>query len=150
VILETQGLVPALEAYVRQQQEGGLAFHLQVDGFSGRLAAWAERALFGIVREAIGNVKKHAMAQNVWITVTGQDHTLQIEVRDDGLGFDVARTELEYDQRGSLGMLNMRERAESIDGELSIRSQPDAGTSVLLIVPLHSLHEERASATPCP
>jgi signal transduction histidine kinase len=140
VILETQGLAPALESYVRRQEEAGdLHYHLGVHNFEGRLVSQAERAIFGIVQEAVGNVRKHARAQNVWITVSSEGQQLLVEIRDDGCGFDVAQTTAEYDQRGSLGMLNMQERAEVIDGRLLINSRAGVGTAVTLMARLAPL-----------
>jgi signal transduction histidine kinase len=145
VILETQGLVPALESYARRQQEMGDAnYHLQVDGWSDRLAASAERAIFSIVQEAVGNARKHAQAKHVWISVVEQDDDLRVSVRDDGQGFSVHRLVDEYDQRGSLGMLTMRERAESIGGIFSVQSLPGAGTTVLVQARLSSLRDATA------
>jgi signal transduction histidine kinase len=144
VILETQGLVPALQSYVgRQQGAEGLAYHLDVDGFTGRLVPRAERAIFGIVQEAVGNVKKHAQARNVWITVAGEGDQLRVEVRDDGVGFDVEAVAADYDRRGSLGMLNMRERAAAIDGELALTSKEGVGTRVVLDAPLAGLRQAK-------
>jgi signal transduction histidine kinase len=150
VILETQGLEPALESYVRRQQavdsparqglEGcSLAYHLQIGDFSGRLVPAAERAVFSIVQEAVGNARKHAQAQNVWITLATRDGELLVEVRDDGQGFDVEETKRDYDERGSLGMLNIEERSHALGGQLSIRSQPDQGTTISLTMPLQPL-----------
>ena len=142
VILETQGLVPALQQYAeRQQGVDDLNYSLQIDRFAGRLASPAERALFSIVQEAVGNVRKHALAENVWISVAERDGELCVMVRDDGLGFDVEQLNADYDQRGSLGMLNMRERAESIGGTLSLQSEPGAGSTIALVAPLLPLQE---------
>jgi signal transduction histidine kinase len=143
VILETQGLVSALESYVEQQQgAGGLTYHLQVVDFSGRLTALAERTIFSIVQEAVGNVKKHAQAQNVWITAAEQAGELLVEIRDDGQGFDADELDLTYERRGSLGMLNMRERAWDLGGRLSVWTQPGAGTTITLVAPLHALRRD--------
>lgn len=143
VILETQGLVPALQSYVQQQQEagGGPIYHLQVSGFPGRLPLAAEQALFSIVQEAVGNVRKHAQAQNVWIAVAEQNGTLLVGVRDDGRGFDLDRLNAEYDRRGSLGLLNMRERAQALGGRLAIRTRPGVGTAIVAAVPLRPLRQ---------
>ena len=142
VILETQGLVPALQQYVERQQEmDDLNYSLQIDGFAGRLASPAERAVFSIVQEAVGNVRKHALAENVWISVAERDGELRVVVRDDGVGFDVEQLNVEYDQRGSLGMLNMRERADSMGGTLSLQSEPGAGSTISLVAPLPLLRE---------
>jgi signal transduction histidine kinase len=142
VILETQGLVPALQQKVeRQQGMDDLDYYLQIDGFAGRLTSPAERAVFGIVQEAVGNVRKHAGAASVWISVVERDGDLRVVVRDDGGGFDVEQLNAEYDQRGSLGMLNMRERAASIGGMLSVQSEPGAGSTITLVAPLSPLRE---------
>jgi signal transduction histidine kinase len=140
VILETQGLVPALQQYVeRQQGMGDLNYALQVDRFAGRLTSQAERAVFGIVQEAVGNVRKHARARNIWISVDEQVGDLFVMVHDDGVGFDIKQLNAGYDQRGSLGMLNMRERAESIGGSLILQSEPGAGATVGLVASLAQL-----------
>jgi signal transduction histidine kinase len=155
IILETQGLEPALESYVRRQQEAdsparlgpegrSLAYHLQISDFSGRLVPAAERAIFSIVQEAVGNVRKHARAQNVWITLANHDGELLVEVRDDGQGFDVEQMKRDYDERDSLGMLGIEERSHALGGQLSIRSQPGRGTTISLVVPLQPLRRHES------
>ena len=145
VILETQGLVPALQQYVERQQEmRALNYSLRVDRFTGRLIPQAERAVFSIVQEAVGNVGKHASAQNVWISVDEQEGKLCVMVHDDGVGFDVEQLNAEYDQRGSLGLLNMRERAESIGGTLSLQSEPGVGSTIALTAPLSPLRDSES------
>jgi signal transduction histidine kinase len=140
VILETQGLVPALKSYVERQREmDELAYHLEVHEFSLRLPPPAEQAIFAIVQEATGNARKHARAHNVWIGVAGQPRRLVVTVRDDGRGFAVDEVTAGYDQRGSLGMLNMQERAEGIGGKLTVRSRAGVGTTIVLTVPLEEV-----------
>ena len=142
VILETRGLVPALQQYVERQREmDDLTYSLEIDGFAGRLTAQAERAIFGIVQEAVGNVRKHAAAENIWVSVEERNGELRVEIRDDGVGFDVEQINAGYDQRGSLGLLNMRERAESIGGTLTLQSAPGAGSTITLAAPLSPLRE---------
>jgi signal transduction histidine kinase len=63
---------------------------------------------------------------------------LVVTIRDDGQGFDIARVGRSYDWRGSLGLRNMRERAEMLRGEFSIESAVGQGTLVKLIVPLQA------------
>jgi signal transduction histidine kinase len=57
-------------------------------------------------------------------------------IKDDGAGFDVQSVNANYSSRGSLGMVNMRERAERIDGSLKVDSAPGRGTTITLVVPL--------------
>ncbi len=137
VILETHGLAPALETYVERLRENeGMAIHLSVEGTLERLEPHAESAIFSIVQEAINNAKKHAEGGQVWLTVQRQEDELVISIKDEGPGFDLASVERSYGQRGSLGLINMRERAALIEGNLSIQSTVGQGTTVVLTVPL--------------
>jgi signal transduction histidine kinase len=140
LILETKGLVPALEAYVQQLGESeGFHLHLDTQASLPDLDASAARTVFVIVQEAVTNAKKHANPQDVWLRLSREGAWLQVVVEDNGKGFDVERVNREYDRRGSIGMLSMRERAELIDGMLEIKSsteKPETGTQVILRVPL--------------
>lgn len=135
LVLEAQGLVPALEGYVeRTQPDEAARLHLDVGGFAGRLEHHAEVGVFGIVQEALTNIRKHAQAKNVWIELAGAPERFTLAIRDDGLGFDTSRVTEIYEQRGSFGLLNMQERAGLIGGTLRIESQPGQGTTVRLVV----------------
>ena len=140
LILETKGLVPALEAYV-QQLEGSEDFdiHLDTPASLPDLNAAVARTIFVIVQEAVNNAKKHASPHDVWLRLSPEENWLQLVIEDNGKGFDVERVDREYDRKGSIGMLSMRERAELIDGTLEIKSsteKPQTGTKVVLRVPL--------------
>mgnify|MGYP001077022304 CR=1 FL=1 len=139
VILETQGLVPALKAYVQQiQAEAPFAIEMQADPIPS-IAREAGAMIFAVVQEAVNNVKKHAHAKQVWLRLREVNGFLHVEVEDDGVGFDLGETLATYDQRSSLGLINMRERATLLDGRLDIlspRPGGEGGTLVRLIVPL--------------
>ena len=135
LVLEAQGLVPALETYVeRVRTENGPALHLDLAGFSGRLDRRTEVNVFGVVQEGLTNIIKHAEARNVWISLAGGRDGFQLTIRDDGRGFDPGQVGDHYEQRGSYGLLNMQERANHIGGKLKISSEPGAGTTVTLTV----------------
>ncbi len=135
LVLEAQGLVPALEGYVeRTQPDEPAQLHLDLAGFAGRLEHHAEVGVFGIVQEALTNIRKHAQAKNVWIDLAGTPEHFTLAIRDDGLGFDTSKVTEIYEQRGSFGLLNMQERAAVIGGSLHIESQPGRGTTVRLAV----------------
>jgi signal transduction histidine kinase len=140
LVLETQGLKPALEQYVeRRNTKEGMNIHLEWRGVEERLPERVESLCFAIVHEAIGNVKKHAEADNAWIIVERTGSRLTVAVRDDGEGFDVSSTQASYETRGSLGLLNMQERAEVLGARYDIESSPGQGTLVYLIVTLAGL-----------
>ena len=138
LILESQGLRAALEQYIKKLAEtDSLQFHLQAAPEVDRLLERnAQGVIFYIIEEAIGNVRKHAKATNLWIRLQIRDNNLVADVQDDGGGFDVEAVQVRYDERGSLGMINMYERAELVHGKLSITSAPGKGTRVTLVAPL--------------
>jgi signal transduction histidine kinase len=137
VILETQGLIPALESYAQRLRESeGLNVVLSTGGEFGRLSHSAEVAIFSVVQEALSNAKKHARASRIGIEVTPKDGNLIVVIRDNGVGFDVNEVTGRYEERGSLGLLNMKERAEIVEGTLSISSQPGRGTVITMQLPL--------------
>lgn len=138
--LETEGLKAALEYYVeRLRQTENMSIHLQIEGLEERLPPRVEGIVFAIVSEAVKNIRKHARANNVWLTVIRKEKELLTTVRDDGRGFDMEEVEISYATRGSIGLLNLYERTEMLGGRISIDSAPGQGTTVSLMVPLSSI-----------
>ncbi len=101
-----------------------------------RLRRQAEAAIFAVVQEAIGNAKKHTQATNMWIEICREEDRLEVSVRDDGQGFEVDETLAISEDRGSLGMIHMRESAELLRGTLTLQSAIGQGTIVCLTVPI--------------
>ncbi len=91
--------------------------------------------------EAIQNVTKHApLATEIRIALTESDAVLELEIRDDGPGFDPNRTV------SGAGITNMQERLAAVDGELHVHSRPGAGTRILATIPLNvSAYTPKAS-----
>jgi signal transduction histidine kinase len=136
VILETQGLVPALSQYA-ERLNSNEDFRVRINnrGYEGQLNQEAEGVVFAIVEEAVGNAKKHAQASEIRITLAVQAESLMVEIRVDGVGFDVEETQSTYDQRTSLGLINMEERAELVGGRCSIESAKGKGASIKVDIP---------------
>ncbi|MCA9921986.1 MAG: hypothetical protein KC421_06435, partial [Anaerolineales bacterium] len=80
--------------------------------------------------------RKYSKAKLIQVRFWQEDDLFVAMVKDDGVGFDTQDVNQDYSSRGSLGMVNMRERAERIDGSLRLESTPGKGTQVTLIVPL--------------
>jgi PAS domain S-box-containing protein len=130
------GLEGVLRQYVeRFRDPSGLQIHLDVPGGLRRMDVDRESAAFIIVQEAVNNARKHAQARDIWITVREQDDALDVEVRDNGRGFDLQATQANYIKRGSFGLLNMCERAQLIGGTCDMWSAPGAGTRIAVSVP---------------
>lgn len=138
LVLETQGLIPALEQYVQKLKESddSIEIILDVGRWSDRLNKDAQGVIFYIIEEAVSNARKHSQAHHLWIRLHENGGELQAEVRDDGVGFEVMSVQATYDKRGSLGMINMEERTQLVGGTLSVASAPGQGTRISLNVPL--------------
>lgn len=87
--------------------------------------------IVGILCEGLTNITRHAQAHQVWVSLVQRDDTLEMEVRDDGIGFDPA---VVATQPWHYGLIGLRERAHLVNGHLAIRSVPGMGTSVRLRV----------------
>jgi signal transduction histidine kinase len=136
VVLETQGLAAALEQYAdRLRQTEDINIEVDTDDYDGQLDKEAESVAFAVVEEAVGNAKKHANADHIFMRLQVDGHLFTAEIRDDGEGFDVEAARRRR-EAGHLGLLNMAERAELVGGRCSIQSQPGAGTNVRLDIPL--------------
>jgi signal transduction histidine kinase len=97
----------------------------------------SQTVIFTISEEAVNNARKHAEAEHIWVKVTRLQSDLAfLEIEDDGKGFLVENVMGNYEDRGSLGMLNMRERAELVQGVFHVKSIPGEGTQIQVVLPL--------------
>jgi signal transduction histidine kinase len=136
-LLDDLGLAPALDWYVnRQEEQLGVTVHLIAKPLEPRFSPLIETTCFRVIQEAFTNIARHAHAQQVWVRVYTEDHTLQLSVRDDGVGFDVQTARQRATQGGSLGVLGMEERVVLVGGRLDIHSAPGEGTEVCAWIPL--------------
>jgi len=140
IVLETEGLISALERYVDQlNNDSSLQVQADLTPLSIVLDTNVAGTIFSIIQEAVNNVKKHAQASQLKIIVSDQSDRLLVQIQDDGLGFDVSQVEAGYAGRNSLGLLNMKERAALIEGGLAIASETQGsqtGTAITLSIPL--------------
>ncbi len=129
--LDDLGLVPTLRKFIKEQGEkAGITARFHLVGEERRLPGNYEAVLFRIVQEALTNVRKHANARTVEVTLSLQPHRAVAVVKDDGEGFDVPATEARQGKTRNLGLISMRERADLEKGSLEIRSQIGKGTEV--------------------
>ncbi len=138
LILESQGLVPALEQYIDKLAEtDSQPVHLEAEPeINNCLDEKAQGALFYIIEEAITNARKHAQADDIWVRLYRQGKMNAIvEIEDNGKGFNVNAVEENYHERNSLGMMNLKERAALAGGKTTIQSAPGEGTKITVTVP---------------
>jgi signal transduction histidine kinase len=120
------GLVSAFAAHASSiRSTTGL--RVSVHGPESRLQVppRTEEELFAIGREALANVVKHARAQSATVRIEDRPECVLLEISDDGRGFDATNH-----RPGHFGLESMRGRAAAIDGDLTIASEPGAGTIV--------------------
>jgi signal transduction histidine kinase len=132
------GLIPTLTEYFDKfSQQSGINARLVIgDDTDVKFAPAAEIQLLRIVQEALANVRKHSGASRAWVRFEADGAGSVITIEDDGQGFDPSR--IWQDRQEHFGLQMMRERVESVGGELELDSRPSQGTRVVIRVPLAS------------
>jgi len=136
-VLSSFGLMAGLRRYLeRYETRTGLQVTINIRAIIERLPATMEVAIFRIIQESLENVRRHANASRVDVSIYEEDGQLIFSVTDNGIGLQPERT----GSRGrSLGLVSMRDRAELLQGKLRIRSDVGQGTQVILSVPYPTL-----------
>ncbi|QKT09498.1 sensor histidine kinase [Rhodococcus sp. W8901] len=124
--LETQTLEAALLAAARGYVPSA---QLRVIGEPAPLPSAVEHALLRITQSAVSNIRRHAHAQTVGVTLTYLPDAVALDIFDDGAGFDVG-------DRSGFGLTAMRKRVEALGGTFSVESAPGEGTVVAAQVPV--------------
>lgn len=115
----------------RFEEETGIDARFCVDGEPRPLGTEHQLAMFRVAQSALGNVRRHAGATRVDVTVTFQDDLVNLDVVDDGTGFDPAGAR----NGGGFGLTAMAERLGDMDGTLVVESAPGSGTAVAASLP---------------
>jgi len=103
------------------------------EGAGDSLAGPARYQVLRIVQEAMSNARRHAHASSITVSLAERDDVLELDVRDDGDGFDLAAAA----ESGRFGLKTMAERARALGGSLDVRSVPGEGTTIHAAVPLN-------------
>jgi signal transduction histidine kinase len=140
--LDDLGLSAALRWYAGRLQEHS-ALHIRVDisGEEQDLDEVMKIAIFRIIQESLNNVIKHAHATHVNIHVQFGATNVRINVRDNGIGFDVDSAKQRRSNRPSLGLAGMEERAGLLGGSVCVQSRPAYGTEIEVVIPYHHADE---------
>jgi len=135
--LDHLGLVAALEWYSREYaQRLDAEVDFRTEGLAGRLHPEVELVIYRVVQEALTNIARHAQATRAQIALLFRDDAVEVEVEDDGLGFDLQ--EATSTRERGLGLFGMRERVELIGGTFAIDSRIGQGTCINVRVPITS------------
>ena len=130
------GLVPALRGVQNAVSQAGIRITFTHETVPARVQPELTLCLFRVVQEALQNALKHSRARTVSMHLRGGPTELTLTIVDDGIGFDVDAA-----WGVGLGLVSMRERLDAIDGTFEIRSEPGAGTSLVIRVPVALMEE---------
>jgi two-component system, NarL family, sensor kinase len=133
-VLDHAGLQAALAAIAeRSAERTGAEFAVAVDPLA---AGVHDELLLVIARELMSNVVKHGGAKRVVVSIAVDSEQIELQVRDDGRGFDADARRATALLDGHIGLASSEQRARSAGGELVVSSRPGAGTSVLVTLPV--------------
>ena len=131
--LELLGLVASMQLFCNEfAAQQNVTVHLESNNVPGDLPSAISLTLFRVLQEALHNSVKHSESRQCSVRLWGAQGCIHLVVADHGTGFDV-----EAAKRGhGLGLVSMEERIKLVDGELSIESQRQRGTTIHVRVPL--------------
>jgi signal transduction histidine kinase len=130
--LESEGLIAAITRQAASTQARyGVRTSVDLPQQEPAAPLPIKEAAYRITQETLHNTVKHARASNVAIHLTANESAIELEISDDGLGFDP-----QGEFPGHLGLRSMRERASGVGGDFEVESAPGKGTRVTLRVPL--------------
>ena len=134
-VLKDLGLVAVLrDASEKFVERTGVALQLDLAPLTKRLPDGVELALYRIFQLALDNVEKHAHAHHLTVGLKQSADFIQLTIKDDGVGFEPGSA-ARRSKRSSLGLLRMRERANSLGGTLKVKSARNAGTEITVRMP---------------
>jgi len=146
--LETEGLISALQTMAEKTFETyQQKVRIEIEQPAvDNLELGKQTVIFYLVEEAVNNARKHALATVILVRLRmlPQDADIVLlEIIDNGKGFNVAEVMGSYEKRGSLGMINLRERSALINGVLDIQSAEGKGTRIRVFIPLNEEASDR-------
>ncbi len=140
--LEILGTTAAMKSFCAQFSE---QHHIRVEFTSNKVPFPLPRdvslCLYRILQEALHNAAKHSKAERLLVELRGECGTVELIVRDSGVGFDPEKVA----QGHGLGLISMRERVNLVKGTLSIESQPRLGTAIRARVPVEEMNSAQCA-----
>ena len=131
--LELLGLAVAVRGHCRECSEQlGIPVDCSCDQLQEKLDGMIALAFLRVLQEGMHNAMKHSRAKSITVRLTCSDHDLGLEIKDDGVGFDVEGARL----AAGLGLISMRERIHLIGGKFEIWSSPGQGTKITVRAPI--------------
>ncbi len=132
--IDDLGIGSALETLVANiGRRSGIKWEIDIPPGVARVKGEASVTLYRIAQEALANAIRHSQCQNIQVSLKDQDGAVELQVRDDGIGFDPDT----INTSSSIGLVSMRERADLVGGRVTIESGANQGTCVKVSVPTY-------------
>jgi signal transduction histidine kinase len=137
-VLDDIGVVATLEWYCREfgKNNPGLGIEKNVGLAEDEVPATAKIVIYRLMQEALSNVAKHSQASQVSLSLNKSDHSLELIIRDNGIGFDPEEAIARKSPWGGLGLRSMKERTEFSGGLFGVESAKGQGTTIRASWPL--------------
>ncbi|MDP1545058.1 MAG: two-component regulator propeller domain-containing protein [Anaerolineales bacterium] len=142
IALQEKGLQTTLREYVFEWESRNDAVANLTIQNERSLPLDIEQAVYRFVQEALANVSRHSKANRVGISLSYNTDSLQVNIGDNGIGFDVDK------KAKGMGFRSMRERIGSIRGTVQIQSAPQQGTRLIAHIPIKSQAGEKNETSP--
>jgi signal transduction histidine kinase len=134
--IDRLGLLPAIRWLAEEVSKySGVVTAVNVTGEEHRLPEEVAITLFRIIQEAMRNVWRHSGASRADINIEWLDNRTRVTVTDNGKGFPPPHKMGDLAKHGKLGLAGMQERAQLVGGTLTVRSEPDKGTTITIEAP---------------
>lgn len=137
-MLDDLGLLATIDWYTRQfrQRVGDIRFIRQIDVQEHEIPEEFKIVFYRVMQEAVNNAVKHGKADTITIRLKKDHSHFELEVKDNGCGFDSSEVFSRRERFSGFGLKSMQERAEICGGALDIRTQPRDGTCVRVTLPI--------------
>jgi signal transduction histidine kinase len=149
-ILDDEGLVPALREHCRSfASHSNVRVDYDAIGMDNneRLPAEVEVSLYRIVQEALTNAVRHGQCRAIQVLLQRRNGNVTAVIEDDGLGFDASRQDTQDKNEGHLGLVGIEERVAILNGRFRLESQPGAGATLVVEIPIEEKHHAKNSHT---
>lgn len=138
--LNNIGLVSTVESYcLHLRRNDNMDVVFKTTGEEKSLTSIVSVTLYRIIKEACSNAIRHSKAKRMYVTISFFDNSIEVDIEDNGIGFDIDRVEekAKEDILHGFGLSTMRERARLLSGSISIDSTPGIGTRIHVFVPVN-------------
>ena len=132
-IIDDLGLVAAIREECRAFSEReGIQVDFEASQLPGDLSADTKLTIYRVIQESLRNIAKHASASNAEVVLAASDQAVHLSIHDSGKGFDTKS----HQGHIGLGLVSMSERVHLLNGDVDIRSDPQNGTSIEVVIPV--------------